>query len=378
MGSQAQCQFQVQDPVLRGPFAKEDLVWTTTVKARVFQPGSCRPMPVLSRYAFILWSRVADFIAGEEARKGFPTSFFKMSTKRSIGPKAYRTGEFTYSEFTQYWCAYGKDDFRSPRIAAEGQLSQGKRRSKICSGQSIKHGCLCHFDVKRLLAWPHVAAIFYHHTEHVDAAGLICHGVSYLGNPRARLAPHLSSDIRIWVKKKLLGGMSKQEVLAEHRQNVKRRALQPGYVEVRDDLLQMSDLDNIEKANVACPLSPQRDEVATPAPEVDAAAYSPDASDVLRPSEGDQPVETREMEVESLETMEYFMNLLAKIQQLVQSDPKLLEYACPISRDMLSRLKDIQGKQVEGVSWDLTILSKLDRSSGDTTRRKRPFLGNLR
>ncbi len=89
--------------------------------------------------------------------------------------------------------------------------------------KSCKRGCLMHFTITQVAIWPDITHIVGRHFNNINAAGEHPHGpdAGSAVPKTARVAPHLSSDTRGWVRTLLNSGQTVQRIMRKHQQRVK-------------------------------------------------------------------------------------------------------------------------------------------------------------
>lgn len=201
--------------------------------------------------AWIPKVRLVDFLKGEEQRPQFNTCFKVSGTDTRTRAKGVVT--------MRYWCSYGPLDQRIPedpnlpnaRVLPDGQVPM---RQSTQQGTSCRRGCRFHFTaIFKFRQRPDAVLIRFHHKEHVDEEGKICHGRL---DPAARgkgahNAPRISIELREEIERLLLNGHSPKEViyLLSKDRREKAAELKPdpdGIVRwPRDMLLQLKDVLNV-------------------------------------------------------------------------------------------------------------------------------------
>ncbi len=101
------------------------------------------------------------------------------------------------------------------------------------------------FTLTQLAIWPDITHIVGRHFNHTNAAGEHPHGPGSEVPKAARVAPHLSSDTRGWVRTLLNSGQTVQQIMRKHQQRVKA-AMDAGVSLGRDAALKPQDVRNCE------------------------------------------------------------------------------------------------------------------------------------
>lgn len=102
---------------------------------------------------------------------------------------------------TTYYCCHGPED-HSHNIPAETEAharSDGSRRKQTQWGGGIKRGCQASFTAAVYIAEPTIVELQYTQMEHVNKAGLPCHGEGSKVHVR-----YLSQEARSKVEERLL------------------------------------------------------------------------------------------------------------------------------------------------------------------------------
>eukprot|EP01018_Ginkgo_biloba_P018418 Gb_01921 [translate_table: standard] len=99
--------------------------------------------------------------------------------------------------------------------------------------------CMCHFIVKRLYTCSYLALIIYNNPHHVDANNKLCHGLkdNTIGGTRAIFSPHLSNEIKKWVKSMLYLGVPGDVIFDNHTLTIEAKVAIDGKSSHRDDFL---------------------------------------------------------------------------------------------------------------------------------------------
>eukprot|EP01018_Ginkgo_biloba_P023023 Gb_36471 [translate_table: standard] len=185
--------------------------------------------------ALIPYSRLDDFIAGEEMNVDVPCHFVvKQRRSNDIQENSvYKASAFL--EYAIFWCSYGPDDNRERRIEL-------KRREKIV----YKRGCTCHFIMKRLVVKPSVAMIIYNNYKHVDKHGFPCHRVEDEScEGRVVHAPYFSNKLHEIVEKMYHQGLTVDKVFEKFIEEKRSDQYILRSSSSRDDFLLRKDIINI-------------------------------------------------------------------------------------------------------------------------------------
>ena len=164
----------------------------------------------------------------------------------------------------RYECQYGPKDLSGrvmeispdmeterPRYDVKGKLvpngcgHSGKRITSARNGGSIKRGCVCKFQVKRLYYLRDIAEIVYYNPRHENENRLIVHGNVRHGD-RGRFEKHLPPELRQWVLNCLRQGLSSDRIIRTHRTQVMKLVAQ-GVPAERCHFLREWDVRNIAK-----------------------------------------------------------------------------------------------------------------------------------
>ena len=188
-------------------------------------------------------------VAGEESRA--QTTFWSDSVRHGQHSKKLQANSYLVQSIIH--CSYGPEDNsqavpESLMTAPAERKAANKRTGKTERGQSCKRGCLMQFTVSQLAAWPEVTRIIGRHFDHVNAAGIRCHGPEAPGVSsklqRAKRAPHLSVKTRGWVRTLLSAGISTKEIMRKHQKRFDED-MQNGSL-TRDSFLKRQDVRNLE------------------------------------------------------------------------------------------------------------------------------------
>ncbi|KAG9454559.1 hypothetical protein H6P81_007463 [Aristolochia fimbriata] len=205
-------------------FSAGDLVWSKVDGWR----------DSVDRVALIPFTRVDDFVRGEQSNKECPTRFHVEARRRRSAETAYKPKVDGILEYILYWCSFGPDDHRKGGVIRPSRVYNAKR--KTAAGRpNTKRGCVCHFIVKRLIAQPSVALVIYNKDKHVDKQGKPCHGPmdeKAIGT-RAMYAPYISDELRLRVQSLLYVGVPVETIMQRHTESVEKQ----GGPTNRDDLL---------------------------------------------------------------------------------------------------------------------------------------------
>ncbi|KAL3701153.1 hypothetical protein R1sor_019175 [Riccia sorocarpa] len=217
-----------------GSFRSESLVWN-------------------AEEAWFPLDRLPDLLRGECSRPEVPTSF---KVRRTEDP-TMETCKCTI----RYWCAYGPTDLRKQTqttIDVTSTRTGGKkprplaRKTKL--GTSQQRGCQSHFAVYMFRDKPTVCCVRWKLRRHVDAAGVICHG---LQDPtaiavNAHLAPRISNDLRLFMERLLRAHVQPTDIVKEHHRMVRGRMVAENHSEQqfwsRDMQLTIKDVLNVQAA----------------------------------------------------------------------------------------------------------------------------------
>lgn len=186
--------------------------------------------------------------AGEELRAS--TSFYDSKVRASQLPSDLkRLQSNSYLQQRTLHCSYGPEDNSNavPVSLMQPKRPDNKRCGKTERRKSCKRGCLMQFTITQLALWPDVTHIVGRHFDHANAAGSHPHGPNAApGVPNiARVAPHLSSETRGWVKTLLSSGQTVQKIMLKHQQRLKA-AKDAGVSLGRDAKLKPQDVRNCE------------------------------------------------------------------------------------------------------------------------------------
>ncbi len=142
-----------------------------------------------------------------------------------------------------------------PRSRQAYSVQPGQKSTKVPRGDSQKWGCQAGFVVSQLVRWPEVAQLLLHERQHVDAAGIPCHGQDAPGcrGTRHAHAPHLSADIKDWLAAKCRLGWTTGQIMAEHSKAVYSQLRPQASIvsllgklpSARDSFLTVTDIANI-------------------------------------------------------------------------------------------------------------------------------------
>ncbi|XP_068650431.1 uncharacterized protein [Aristolochia californica] len=205
-------------------FSAGDLVWSKVDGWR----------DSVDRVSLIPFTRVDDFVRGEQSNKECPTRFHVEARRRRSTETAYKPKVDGILEYILYWCSFGPDDHRKGGVIRPSRVYNAKR--KTAAGRpNTKRGCVCHFIVKRLIAQPSVALIIYNQDKHIDKQGKPCHGPmdeKAIGT-RAMYAPYISDELRLRVQSLLYVGVPVETIMQRHTESVEKQ----GGPANRDDLL---------------------------------------------------------------------------------------------------------------------------------------------
>lgn len=216
---------QVQDLSGKNVFSQKDLMWN----------GILRLDKSVDRVALIPYSRLPDFIKGEEMNPDAPCKFIRrqMRSNEVLDNSSLRIS--TSNVYSVYHCSYGPQD---NRIRLEP--TKRKRRQNI-----QKRGCGCRFIVKELVARPGVAIITYNLYVHEDKNGWPCHGkLDKSGDLRARNAPRLPAEMVLSVEAMYNLGLPINVVYEQHILEV-AEGRYDGLKNNRDSHLMRRDIFNI-------------------------------------------------------------------------------------------------------------------------------------
>ena len=138
-------------------------------------------------------------------------------------------------------CSCGpEDNSKEVRVSLMQPARAANKRCGITERRkSCKRGCLMQFTSTQLAIWPdttHIPVVGRHFS-HTNAAGEHPHGPD-AGSEAARVAPHLSSETRGWVRTLLNSGQTVQQIMRKHRQRVKA-TMDAGVSLGRDAALQL-------------------------------------------------------------------------------------------------------------------------------------------
>ena len=210
-----------------GPFSKDDLSW---------EPHDRRGGAVLE--AVIPSDRLDDFLAGEHSRGA--CAFTKCSThKAAKGAHADSLGKKQ-----QYHCSHGPEDHSQPR-GLVGDPSQkpssgtGSRpNTKRATGASQKRGCKCRFTAAPLLAKSGLTLLRYGLDDHINHGPACPEGAAGW----ASLPGHVSTDIKEWVRTRLLldPDFNPAELLRQLREHVLAQAGLSPTMALNDAVRQLS------------------------------------------------------------------------------------------------------------------------------------------
>eukprot|EP01018_Ginkgo_biloba_P025698 Gb_31090 [translate_table: standard] len=109
-------------------------------------------------------------------------------------------------------------------------------------------GCLCHFIVKRLYTHSHLALITYNNCHHVDVNNKLCHGLkdNTTRGTQAIFSPHLSNEIKKWVKSMLYLRVPGDVIFNNHTLTMEAKVAIDGKSSHHDDFLTRQDIYNLE------------------------------------------------------------------------------------------------------------------------------------
>ena len=174
-------------------------------------------------------------------------SHSKASDKGSL---VFTQGKFKkLQSVTTYHCAYGPEDKSSNVPPVPGRQTSGEgvegqprkegsqpvsggveeedrgnkpqdtkaRRKPTEYGESVKRGCLAHFDAVVYAEKPEEVEIRYHQQRHVNKALAPCHGKDCPDAGRGRLQPYLSEAARKRVKAELLRQVRPRDIIQHIR-----------------------------------------------------------------------------------------------------------------------------------------------------------------
>eukprot|EP01018_Ginkgo_biloba_P029619 Gb_01440 [translate_table: standard] len=187
------------------------------------------------RIALIPYSRLEDFIAGEEMNADAPCHFVvKQRRSNDIQENSvYKASAFL--EYVIFWCSYGRDNNRARRIEL-------KRTEKTI----YKRGYACHFIMKRLGAKPSVAMIIYNNYKHVDKYGCPYHRVEdELCEGRVVHVPHLSNKLHKVVEQMYHQGLTVDKVFEKFIEEKRSDQYIMRSSSSQDDFLLRKDIINI-------------------------------------------------------------------------------------------------------------------------------------
>lgn len=165
-----------QNPRPGEDFSSSDLYWNRVKKGRKED---------IDNVAVIPFSRVQNFVNGEESRDGYTTQFTKDVTRgKGVSPDNPRADAILIS--LRYHCRYGPDDNREHGIcrASRKCLKPSEKNGENGGRPTIKAGCQCRFFVKRYVRQPDVAFILYNHQQHMDRNGYPCHDEDRKARPK--------------------------------------------------------------------------------------------------------------------------------------------------------------------------------------------------
>lgn len=217
---------QVQDLSGKNVFSQTDLMWN---EIRRLDKS-------VDRVALIPYSRLPDFIKGEEMNPDAPCKFIRrqMRSHEVLDNSSLRIS--SSNVYAVYHCSYGPEDNR-----IRSEPTKRKRRQNI-----RKRGCGCHFIVKQLVARPGVAIITYNLYVHEDKNGWPCHGIlDRSGDPRARNAPRLPVEMVLSVEAMYNLGLPINVVYEQHILEVAEGRYDICLKNNRDSHLMRRDIINI-------------------------------------------------------------------------------------------------------------------------------------
>eukprot|EP01018_Ginkgo_biloba_P026908 Gb_02105 [translate_table: standard] len=187
------------------------------------------------RISLIPYSRLDDFIAGEQMNVDAPCHFVvKQCRSNDIKENStYKANAFL--EYVIYCCSYGPDDKRA-------RIIDPKRRRKYI----YKRGCTCHFILKRLVSKPSVAMIVYNNNKHVDKHGCPCHGVEDEScEGRVVHAPYLLNKLHKVIKQMYHQGLIIDKVFEKFLEEKRSHEYAMHSSSSQDDFLLRRDIMNI-------------------------------------------------------------------------------------------------------------------------------------
>eukprot|EP01018_Ginkgo_biloba_P035271 Gb_21708 [translate_table: standard] len=228
----------VQNP-LSSPFCADDLKWSRV------HGGHKKYDDV----ALVPFERIHDFIEGENNNPKAPTNFH-IESHRTHTPGSLRKPRIdSFLEYTLYWCYYGPKDYRVESNILHDEIS--RPRSGDGSRLRRKHamrGCICYFIVKRLYTRSHFALIIYNNRHHIDINNKFFHGLkdNTTGGTRAMFTPHLSNEIKKWMKSMLYLSVPRDVIFDNHTLSVEAKVAVDGKSSHRDDFLTRQDIYNLE------------------------------------------------------------------------------------------------------------------------------------
>eukprot|EP01018_Ginkgo_biloba_P014796 Gb_30458 [translate_table: standard] len=234
---------EVQNP-LSSPFCANDLKWT-------------RVDGGLNKYddvALVPFERIHDFIKAKNSNLDSPTNFYISSHHTNIPRSLHKPRIDSFLKYTMYWCYYGPKDYR-----VEGNIlhdESPRPKSGDGSRPRQKHamrGCLFHFIVKRLYTRSHLALITYNNRHHVDQYNKLCHGIkdNTAGGTQAMFSPHLSNEIKKWVKSMLYLGVPGDVIFDNHTLTMEAKVAIDGKSSHHDDFLTRQDIYNLEASKLS-------------------------------------------------------------------------------------------------------------------------------
>jgi len=222
-------ELKVQYPKVMIEFSAKDLTWKDVNGNKV---------------AIIPYSRLSDFISGEQSIEDAPTQFVVKTRRVKQAEEIKHCRVDTYLEYAIYWCAYGPEACKkADKIDVNAPESKKRIRSPR---ESIKVGCTCHFIMRRLYSRPDDVVIIYNTSKHVDRSSIVCHGKDVVGRPQSfNYAPHLSKNIRDSVAKMIEDGFNVTMVWDKFISDVEHGSGELFTGVTRDALMTRKDVLNI-------------------------------------------------------------------------------------------------------------------------------------
>lgn len=223
-------ELKVQYPKVMIQFSAKDLTWKNVKGSKV---------------AIIPYSRLNDFISGEQSIEDAPTQFVVKTRRVKEVEEIKHARVDTYLEYAIYWCAYGPETGKKAG-KIDMNTPQWFKKRKRSPRESIKVGCTCHFIMRRLYSRPQDVVIIYNTPKHVDRFSIVCHGKDVVGRPQSfNYAPHLSKNIRDSVAKMIEDGFNVTMIWDKFISDVEHGSGELFTGVTRDALMTRKDILNI-------------------------------------------------------------------------------------------------------------------------------------